>query len=288
MNRFRTSWALLLDSWRVLRGNPSLAVFPIVSTVATFIVTAAFFLPIALTSDLSKIHSKADVPPSWYVVTFLFYLSNYFVVTFFNSALMFCAHRSLHGESPTVADGIAMAMKRLPQIFAWSMVSATVGMVLRTISERAGIVGQIVTSLLGAAWNIVTFFTIPALVIEGLGPIGAIKQSWATIKRTWGESLIGGVDLSYATLVLGLVPVLPLILSFVSGSLPVIITVTVVTVLYWLVLATIGASLTSIFRAAVYTYATTGASPDGFAPASIQSAFVPKKPGMADKLRRRF
>lgn len=288
MDRFRTSWALLLDSWRVLRSNPSLSIFPIVSTIATLVVTAAFFVPIALTSDLTKIHDKSDVPVAWYIVTFLFYLVNYFIVTFFNSALMFCAHRSLYGESATVGDGISMAMKRLPQIFAWSMVSATVGMILRTIGERAGIVGQIVTSLLGAAWNIVTYFTIPALVIEGAGPIDAIKRSWDTIKRTWGESLIAGVGLSYATFVLALIPVLPLVGALVSGSVPIIVAVTIISVLYWLVLATIGASLTSIFRAAVYAYARTGSSPVGFSADSIQSAFVPKKPGFADKFRRRF
>ena len=76
--------------------------------------------------------------------------------------------------------------------------------------------------------------------------------------------------------------------ALVSGSGPIIVAVTIISVLYWLVLATIGASLTSIFRAAVYAYARTGSSPVGFSADSIQSAFVPKKPGFADKFRRRF
>lgn len=39
------------------------------------------------------------------------------------------------------------------------------------------------------AWAIVTYFVVPVLVVDGVGPIQAVKRSSAILKRTWGESV---------------------------------------------------------------------------------------------------
>ena len=53
---------------------------------------------------------------------------------------------------------------------------------LRMISERSGNLGRIVTSLVGLAWNLATYLVVPVLVIEGVGPVEAIKRSAGLLK----------------------------------------------------------------------------------------------------------
>ncbi len=273
MGRFERSWALAKQSWAVLRGNPGLAVFPIVSTVAALLVTATFFVPLAYTIGFENLEN----PPAYaYPVLFLYYLVSYFVVIFFNSALVHCANEALNGRPAEFGDGINAAKSHFGAILGWALLSATVGTILNAIAERTGFIGRIVVGLFGAAWNIVTFFTVPMLVLEGVGPIDAVKGSFAVIKKTWGESIIGNVGISYAIGLLALLPLPVLFASFFTGSAIVIGLATAISVLYWLTLATVGSSMTGVYTVAVFAYARTGAVPGGFEASAIQAAFVDK------------
>ena len=126
-----------------------------------------------------------------YVVLFIFYLVTYTVTFYFQTALVGAAMIRLDGGDPTLRDGLRMATSRLPSIIGYALIAATVGMILRWISERAGIVGVIIIGIIGFAWNIATFLVVPVLVTENVGPIEAIKRSGGLLRRTWGEQLIG-------------------------------------------------------------------------------------------------
>ena len=283
MTRFMRSWELAKQSWKVMRSHPSLAIFPIMSGIATILVTISFILPIILSLSSSgyfnSTHthtSSGGTPPAYYVVMFAYYLVSYFVVVFFNVGLIHCANKVLNNEETSVGDGIGMALKRLGPILGWSLIAATVGTILRTISERMGLIGQIVIALLGAGWNIVTFFVVPALAIEGIGPVSAIKESFATIKKTWGEMVIGNIGVSTAIGLLCLIPIPIIILSIVTMSPWIIGGVILCTVIYWLGLAIIGSCLSGIYTTAVFFYARTGQVPGVFTQEQIQMAFLPR------------
>ena len=55
----------------------------------------------------------------------------------------------LDGGDPTVRDGFRLAFARLPAILGYAAISATVGMILRAIAERGGIVGAIGSMVVG-------------------------------------------------------------------------------------------------------------------------------------------
>lgn len=86
-------------------------------------------------------------------------------------------------------------MSRLPQIFAWALVSATVGVLLKLVENAHEKIGQFISAILGTAWTVVTFFVVPVLVVEKVGPFEAIKRSIALLKKTWGEALAGNFGL---------------------------------------------------------------------------------------------
>jgi hypothetical protein len=280
MERFRRSWELAKQSWKVMRSHPSLAIFPIISGITTLIVTLSFMLPIFFSMGGMRIFDSGHEPtkssqPLYYVVSFCYYLVSYFVVVFFNVALIHCASKVLNNEETSVGDGIRAATGRLGPILGWSLVGATVGMILRTVSERVGIIGQIVVALLGGAWNIVTFFVVPTLAIEGVGPITAIKTSFETIKKTWGETIIGNIGVSSVIGILSLVPIPIFIAVCFTGSAWIILGTLSLVVLYWLALAVIGSCLSGIYTTAVYHYARTGSVPNVFTADQIQLAFLP-------------
>lgn len=68
----------------------------------------------------------------------LFYFATSFTAIFFNAALVSCAWDAFAGRTPTVRGGRAAALRRLPQIFAWALVAATVGLVLNIVQACYG------------------------------------------------------------------------------------------------------------------------------------------------------
>src|SRR5205807_7054495 len=110
-----------------------------------------------------------------------------------------CAMIRFRGGNPTIADGLRAARERITQIIAWAFLAATVGVALRIIAERVGFIGKIVIAILGAAWTVATYFVVPVLVVEKLGPYVALKRSTAIIKKTWGESLVSNVGIGLIT-----------------------------------------------------------------------------------------
>jgi hypothetical protein len=62
--------------------------------------------------------------------------------------------------------------------------------VLQFIADRSKLVGKIVASIFGAAWAILTYFSLPSLVIGQRTVKESFKESAALIRKTWGETII--------------------------------------------------------------------------------------------------
>jgi hypothetical protein len=291
--RFSTSWELVKASYQVLRSDKQLMVFPIVSSILTLIVAATFIVPVIVYFMMSH---QTFMPPSGgryvthqdggstspltYLITFAFYLSTYFVILFSNVALISAAIIRLRGGSASVADGFRVAWSRVGSIFGYAMIAATVGMVLRTIQERVGLIGRIITGLLGVAWSVATFLVAPVLVAENPGAFGAVKRSTALLKQTWGEQIVGtiGINLVFNwIMVLFLLVCVPIIIGGAAAeSVALAIAGGVFLLVGMLVLALIQSTLTGIYTAAVYLYACEGYTSPEFDREMIQGAFRTK------------
>jgi len=280
-DRIARSWEYTKISYGIIWDFKSLLVFPIISGFALLLVMASFLLPLFGMGVLSQWQAAgrqgvAQDPVFW-IVTFLFYFCNYFVIVFFNSALISCAMSVMRGEVPTVAGGLARAAKRLPQILAWSLVSAAVGVVLKVI-ERQEKIGAIVSAILGTGWAILTYFAVPVLVMEGVGPIEAIKRSFATMKATWGESLMGHFSMGFLNFLLFL-PILAVIilLGMLSAQSPTgLIAVGVLAALLIGIYAAVTSAADTIFRALLYSYASGRVMPANIDPDVFAHAFGPR------------
>jgi hypothetical protein len=273
MGRFATGVQLAKLSWSVLKKDKGLLIFPVVSGLLTIIVAATFFLPMWLLGALNT--SSNDY---WLFIfpLFFFYLISYFVIIFFNSALVACVMYSFEGGKPSFRYGVAEARKRTRQVVAWAAVSATVGLVLHMISEKGGLIGQLAAGLAGVAWSIASYFVIPIIVMEGLGPWAALKRSAQLFKSTWGEAMISNIGIGLIFFGLALLGFIPLILGFLSGDVVIMVVLITLAFVYWVILGIISSALTIIIMSALYRYATTGKSSAGFGEGVLKEPFPVK------------
>jgi hypothetical protein len=286
-DRIARGWELAKSSAGVLYSDKKLVLFPIVSGLGTLLVLASFIGPLvglqlAGKIDLDPANNNGQ-PPVWiYAFAFAFYFCTYFVIIFCNAALVSCAIMRFNGQEPTLGDGFAAAARRLPQIFAWALVSATVGMLLKAIENAHEKVGEVISAVLGTAWTVVTFFVVPVLVVEKTGPFEAISRSMAILKKTWGEALVGNLGLGLFKFLLVLPGILLLIggvalLASLKATMIPGVALLAVGVLWLLLASAIGAALSTIFLSALYQYAAFDQVPAGFDRRTMEEAFTTKR-----------
>jgi hypothetical protein len=277
--KFSHSWSLVKSSAAVLRADKELLVFPLLSAICCIIVAASFFIPAILGGLFAGIRGD-QANPLMYVLLFAFYVVQYFVIIFFNSALIGAAMIRLDGGDPTVADGFRIATSKLPAILGYAVIAATVGVLLRALQERAGFIGRFVIGLIGLAWTVASFLVVPVLVSQDVGPIDAVKRSAELLRKTWGQNLIGtgGIGLVFGLGIFALAVVGGglIVLAVSSGIVAIIVTTVVAVVLALLLLILVQAALQGVYAAALYRYATEGEAGAGFGNELVAGAFKVK------------
>ncbi len=263
MGRIGTGWQLAKTSLRVLRRDKELLLFPLISGLAILGILAAFVGGMFVTVGFEAAFGGGA---TWLfaVLMIVYYVLSFFIAFYFNAAIVGAATIRLNGGNPTLGDGLRIASANVGRLFLWAVFAATVALVLRAIQERLGFVGKILIGLVGVAWSLATYFVVPVLVYEKLGPWAAVKRSAHLFKTTWGETLVGGFSMGGIFLLLGLAGILAPILGFVLGGLMGLVVGLVVAVLYWVVLGLVASAASSILVAALYRYATTGKVAEDF------------------------
>jgi hypothetical protein len=288
MNAFSRSWTITKLAFSVINKDRELLGFALLSFVFSTIYAIAMIFPFILPTLQENDFSRDSLQVFEYVIIFLTYFGLAFIATFFNVCVVYTTKIRFEGGNATFGESFKFALSRLGVIFQWSLLSATVGLLLRILHDFAaklGKVGQIIANivigLMGMAWSIVTIFVVPVLVYENIGPIDAIKKSTAVIKKTWGESLIRAIGLG---LVQFLVFVIIIVLTAAIGYV-----LTNNFGVWGLAVAVAGGALlllltglifsvaTTIFNTALYVYANSNQVASGFNEGVVKDAFRPKE-----------
>jgi len=279
--RFRRGWDLAKQSWAILRSDRALALFPVVAAVACLGAGILFFGPgAALFVAVSKPAGVVVMVLGGYVLTF--------IGIYCSTALAAAAAQALDGGHPTLGDGFAAVRSRRGVIAQWALVQLTVGILLQVIqgllsdSAVGRLVATIFTSLASAAWAIATFFVLPILALEGLGPKEAFTRSAHVIRKRWGEGLVGAGSIGGLILLCAMLPAIAL------GALGVVVASTTpaaggaliaIAVIVFVGAAIVSSTLSVIFRVALYRFATEDRVVGGFDQTALEGAFQPKKRG---------
>ena len=177
-------------------------------------------------------------------------------------------------------DGIAVANSRFSQICGWAALSTAVGLIIGLLENQGGAIGDIAGRLVGMAWSLITFLSVPVIAIEGTGPIETLKRSGALFKQRWGQQITGNIAIGGIVFLLGFLPGVALIAAGViiwpsvgfAGALLVVIGALVVCVALL-----ISKALSGVFGVALYRYALDGEVLGGFTQGDLESAVKPKR-----------
>jgi hypothetical protein len=262
------TFELMKMSWRVLMLDRELIFFPLLAGISVLILALVFIVIGDSTGTIDTLSSEESQKSiADYILPAAFIFLSSASVIFFNAALVAAALERLRGGDPNIKSGLRAASVHLPQILAWALISVIVAMLLAALRRRGG-GGQIAAWLGGAAWGLATFFVIPVLVSEGVGPIEAIKRSAGLFRKTWGRQATSEFGFGIIMIVALLIALLPSYLLFLIHP---VLGIAAGVPLVAIAVGTVQA-LQGIFKAALYDYAN-GHQPHGFDRATLEGAY---------------
>ncbi len=282
IGRFRGSYLLMTESLELLNKDKEIMWFPILTLICNLVVVfvcGILVILFVLGAAASKTNVQGVVDQHStivnviiYGIIFILYLLGAFISAFFQAGLVTIVHGRISGNSLTFKDGMANAKHHAGKIFKWSLFTATVGVLLELIASRGRIFGKIISAILGTAWNIITLFIVPVLVLEEL-PVGeSIKRSGSIFKKTWGETLIMNFSVSFFFQMISLLVIVIWIALLFTFNGWIMLGSTIIALVLLTALAVFGSTLSAVFKVVLYEYAASGRVPDSFTPQLILGA----------------
>lgn len=277
MGKFKASKMIVMQSWALLIKDKEIMWFPVLSGIANIIAVALFssvIFFVALGGAFSGIGSIGEVGANivFYIALFIYYLVMFFISNFFIAGMYIIAHGRFNQQDLSFTDGMNGAKENIGKIFWWSAISATVGVLLKIIEDRFRL-GKIISFILGSVWGILTYFSLPSLIIGKTSVKESFKQSASVIRKTWGETIIVNLGVGlFVTLLFFLAIAIAVGVIVLVPIAPVVLSMVILLFIFLIVLIVVSTALSSIFKLAIYEYATTGRVPEGFSPELIQNA----------------
>jgi len=282
---FRTignTWQITKLSWKVLQLDRELIFFPIMGTLGAIIVGVIAAGVFAGTGTFDRLGSgETEFNVVDLIITLVAYFGGLYMVIFFNAALVAAARERLEGGDPNVMSGIRAVRGMWLAILGWTIITGTVGLILQALQSMARenshgvmrIVAMILVALLQTAWAYITFFVIPVLVVERVGPIGAIRRSGRLLRQSWGEQLTASFSfflIYLLALLIVAIPVVVLIFLWPVGA------IIVGVILGGIALASV-AAMEGIFKAALYEWVSEGKGSEWFDQQLLSNAYALKE-----------
>lgn len=264
-----TGSTLVKMAWTALRADKKLLTLPLVGGAASLLALAPFAVAFVLIpSNAGWARSVVGAVAAFVVAL----ISNFFAV-----ALAAGAHSRMSGGTPTLQSAIAVAWRRRKAVLGWAFMSTVVALVLNFIESKIKFAGPLLRLLGGLAWSLASFFAIPIIAANDIGPVDALKLSASTFKDRWGSAV--RVQLRMGLISFGVV-----LLLFVGAAAAIVawsaapalgVLVGLVVVVAFIAAILVLGAITSYARVALYRYAS-GLPTPGFATAGLAAAIVPK------------
>ena len=266
-NRVSNTFKMMKSCLDVLKKDRELILFPVFAAISV----GLFVLIMSAGGYLDNLDTEQG--GSLAPIIFLIFGAN-FLIVFFNSALVSAALERLRGGDPNVRSGLSHAVKHIHHIFFWSIIVTIVAILIAMIRgdrRENSIFRQIFASLIQAGCAMMTFFVVPIIVSENIGPINAIKRSTSLFKQTWGDQVVANFGFGIFQLFGVLLGVVvgwffglfsPLLGAILGGSLAVMS----VAIIY---------TLEGIYKAALYEFAL-GEKPLEFQQEDLRTAYQRK------------
>ncbi len=281
MKKSSESRALSAASWSIVRQNRSLVSFPVFGGLFSLIPVIIFWIPGAVLLGLDK-----NVPG--FLLIFVGLLTSVFVVQYALAALVLGADDALHDRPVSVAGCFGRALARTPAIFGWSVINAVMQLFVGLLqgddtgTGAGSVVMAIFRAIFGAvveiAWRLVTWFVMPFIMFEKVGPIAATKGSFGIFREHWGTQIRGYARITFSWVLLLTIPGLLFVIGGIllaandnpATGLPLILVGVILLVLAALLLSTVR----GVFSVVMYRFVKDGAVLGGFSGKQLEAAVM--------------
>lgn len=298
MGKLKASYHLTLQSFHLMWHDKEIMLFPLFSMLAIGVAFVIFYIassilsPVELYPDLVAIEdagTREEIREAirekilfgqsmtFYAIWFGFYIVSVFIAVFSQAGLMAIVYERIHGGDMTFGGGVRTAARISGKLFLWSVISATVGIIVRVVFERSRTLGKVVVWALGAAWGVMTFFIIPTLLFDDVSVGRSIKNSGRLFRDVWGETLIMNFSIG-AVFTVGILVMIFVFfgvifaLDVIQTSIFINRTIIFLFFLLFVSVVLVGSALGAIFKVVLYEYAKSGRITSGFSPELIVGA----------------
>lgn len=267
IGKIKASFLLFKETFRFLSADTEMLAIPIVTGfVLLCVIGSASLLMVLNGFSFAPYIEGTPLTGGEYQYVFLLYILCAFTVAYTQAAITHIVYTRVRGGDATLGQGLRVAGKHASTLFVWAIITSTVGILLRFISKRSQLLTRIVVALIGAVWSVLTYFVVSAIVIDNKSPFDAIRQSSSVFRRTWGETLVVNISLSFVFMFgfIGFFLVAIGVLMVTGGSTGAFHLCAIIFLICLFLIMLFNSVLDSILRTLLYVYASDGTVPANF------------------------
>ncbi len=267
IGRFRASKLLFTETFRFFWADREMLWVPFIALIAQFFILGVAIVAVCIPAGMFA-EGAENVPLTApeYGALFVLYVISAFVLAFSQAVITHIVYTRIHGGDATLGDGMKVAASHMSALFIWACITSTVGIILRSIAERSQLLVKILVAVMGAMWSVLTYFVVPAIVIDKKSAFSAIGHSGNVFKRTWGETLIANISLGliFATFFFVLIFALIGVAVFAGVSFEFVLFGGGVLFVVIILASLLSSVLESVLRTLLYVYASEHIVPQNF------------------------
>jgi hypothetical protein len=261
--------AILEAALLTLRRHPRLLWFPVLSAMGTFVVVV-LLLAMSLALDATGLHGSGGRErvvggiTMWYGVVFVTSMSAV--------ALARATLEAMAGRPWTLMGALEHAWGRLPAVAAFALIETGVVRLVQRMrggrgrKRRRGVLSRASAAMLDLGWWGTSYLAIPVLAREKLGPLSTLSRSAKLFRKTWKESFVGRLAIRWLWLPFAVIIAIPVgLCALLEVDDQTILAIAIgVPVLLCGATALFVRTLDTIYRTALYVFATEGVVPEPF------------------------
>jgi len=289
--RMKTGWMLFKQSLAIIKNNPGLSRYVIISTLITIGVSLLFIMLFVfdylngqrLSYDGVDSDGEATFYPTLlgFIVIIIWAVLQATITFYYATGLSSHALSMFRGQTTTYKESMKVAWSKIGSIITFALITVAVSYLINLL-QRIRFVGWILSKIIGAVWSLATSFAVPLIADKNLSGLQATKESMGLFKQTWGETITSRVSLGGLFFLIYYLIALPVFiglvvgLSMLIGPVGAFIAVALF-IVGVIVMSVIEALATNILNVALYYYAQYKVIPPNFSPELLASVFSAKK-----------
>jgi len=193
------------------------------------------------------------------------------LATAMNFALINCISIGLDGKNARILEGLTAAGRRLPAVFAWSILSITLG-ALWTLFDQERRSSVFLRRRFGNTWNNMSMLAVPITVLENQNIVTAVLRSRMLLQDTWGRN----VSASFGTIWFLVILNFPLLIKYIflrMSGMGITLPFAEFALLYIACTLILTQTAKAVFKVVLYRFAAKGVASGGFDRETLECAF---------------